>query len=186
MGQIQWPDKETTERLAEAIRQGKTAGVSDGLVRKIEDLASHAWIIQAPDGAEISGMGPVDGTQQARTSHRAKLQGQKGLLMMVALFFHFYSLVSGHIATNCDNKSVVTKLQRGWDMFRLRHTKGPDTDLQSSLREIIQLLAKWFTQKTEWVKLHQDETTPLCNLSQPGVRDAIRMAHHGICPGLTI
>lgn len=65
MGHIQWPDEDATRRLAEAIRQGKAVGVSDGSVRTKADMASHAWILQAPDGSEISGFGPVDGTSQA-------------------------------------------------------------------------------------------------------------------------
>mmetsp|Transcript_27186 Transcript_27186/g.38960 ORF Transcript_27186/g.38960 Transcript_27186/m.38960 type:complete len:230 (+) Transcript_27186:1568-2257(+) len=166
MGHIQWPDEDVTRCLAEAIRQGKAVGVSDGSVRTKADMASHAWILQAPDGSEIGGFGPVDGTSQTRTIHRAELQGQTGVFFMVALIFQFYSLVSGHITAYCDNKSVVTKSQKGWDMLRLRHTKGPDTDLQTTLRNIFQNLGRKFTYKEHWVKGHQDEDTPLCNLPQ--------------------
>ena len=161
MGHIEWPDEETTRSLAEAIRQGKAVGASDGSVRAKEDKASHAWIIQAPDGAEIVGKGPVDGMHHNRTSHRAELQGQTGLMLMVSLFVHFYSIASGHIATYCDNKPVVTKLKKRWDMLRLRHTKGPDTDLQAAARSIFQQLGSKCTYTTEWVRSHQDKSTPL-------------------------
>ena len=68
MGHIEWPDA-TTAALAEAIRQGHAVGASDGSVRTLENKASHSWIIQAPNGAEIIGKGPVDGNPQSRMSH---------------------------------------------------------------------------------------------------------------------
>lgn len=166
MGHIEWPDEVTTRSLAEAIRQGKAVGASDGSVRAKDDQASHAWIIQAPNGAEIIGRGPVDGTHHNRTSHRAELQGQAGIFLMVALLVQFYSIVSGHLSTYCDNKPVVTKLKKGWDMLRLRHTKGPDTDLQATVRQTIQQLRKKCTYTTEWVQSHQDKSTPLHSMPQ--------------------
>lgn len=83
VGHIEWPDEATTEALADAIREGRAVGASDGSVREIDDKASHAWIISAPNGVEIVGKGPVDGTKQSRTSHRAELQGQTGLLLLM-------------------------------------------------------------------------------------------------------
>ena len=159
MGHIEWPDKATTRSLAEAIRQGTAIGASDGSVRAKDDKA-----IQAPDGAEIIGKGPVDGTHHSRTSHRAELQGQTGILLMVTLLVQCYSIVSGRIATYCDNKPVVTKLKRGWDMFHLRHTKGPDTDLQATARHALQQLKQKCTYTTEWVQSHQDKWTPVSSL----------------------
>mmetsp|Transcript_22446 Transcript_22446/g.32149 ORF Transcript_22446/g.32149 Transcript_22446/m.32149 type:complete len:919 (-) Transcript_22446:249-3005(-) len=164
MGHIEWPDEATTAALAEAIRQGQAVGASVGSVRATENKASHAWIIQAPNGAEIIGKGPVDGSPQNRTSHRAVLQGQTGIILMVTLLVKFYSVVSGHIATFCDNKPVVTKIQKGWDMLRLRHTKGPDTDLQATMRELIEQLQGKCSHKTTWVQSHQDKSTPLHSL----------------------
>jgi len=164
MGHINWPDEATTAALAEAIRQGQAVGASDGSVRASESKALHAWIIQAPNGAEIMGKGPVDGNSPNRTSHRAELQGQTGLLLMVTLLVNFYSVVSGHIATFCDNKPVVTKIQKGWEMLRLKHTKGPDTDLQATMRALTDQLRGKCSYKTTWVQSHQDKNTPVHSL----------------------
>lgn len=95
--------------------------------------------------------GAVDGTSQARTFHRAELQGQVGIFLMVAMLARFYNIAKGHIKTYCDNKPVVTKMQKGWQLLRLRHTKGPDTDLQIQMRAIQATLGQ-ITSKTEWVR----------------------------------
>jgi len=176
MGHIEWPDEDTTFRLAEAIRQGTAVGVSDGSVRATADLASHAWILQGPDGAEIIGKGPVDGTTRARTSHRAELQGQTGVFLMVALLVQFYGIVRGHFASYCDNAAVVKKLQRGWEMVRLQHTKGADTDLQITLRSIIQNLGPRITYMDKGTPRQRCRHTPL----QLPTRSRIEYTH-GYC-----
>ena len=76
IGKVDWPSHNELIQIAEAISTGTAMGVSDGSVRTIEDRASQAWIIQAANGSEIKGKGPVDGTTESRTSHRAELQGQ--------------------------------------------------------------------------------------------------------------
>mmetsp|Transcript_15421 Transcript_15421/g.21966 ORF Transcript_15421/g.21966 Transcript_15421/m.21966 type:complete len:963 (+) Transcript_15421:236-3124(+) len=165
-GVIEWPDEDTTHSLAEAIRQGNAVGASDGSVRAHDDEATHAWIIQAPNGAAITGRGPVDGTSQVRTSHRAEIQGQVGIFLMVATLVQFYTIIKGHITTYCDNLPVVTKIQKGWQLLRLKHTKGSDTDLQVTLRHLFTQLGKGVTHKTLWVQSHQDKNMPLHSLPQ--------------------
>ena len=164
MGHIEWPDEETTKALADAIRQGTAVGASDGSVRTKEGRASHAWILHAPNGAEIIGKGPVDGNNSSRTSHRAELQGQAGLFLMVSMLVQFYSIVRGHVNTYCDNAPVVNKIRKGWSMLRLRHTKGPDSDLQATMRVIQRQLDNKCSYTTEWVRSHQDKETPLHTL----------------------
>lgn len=109
-------------------------------------------------------MGPVDGSQDVRSSHRAELQGQAAIFTMAALFTHFYDIAKGKITTYCDNSPVVAKMQRGWEMLHLRHTKGLDTDLQMLLKAAIDKLSPAVSYSTNWVKSHQDDHVDLRSL----------------------
>lgn len=72
IGTVEWPDYHTLLDIADSIDGGTAIGVSDGsVVRTLSDGATHAWIIQANNRSEISGRGPVGGTAEAKTSHRA-------------------------------------------------------------------------------------------------------------------
>ena len=73
----------------------------------------------------------------------------------------FYNLTKGHIRTFCDNQPVVNKIQKGWQLLRLRHTKGPDTDLQITMRSILSTIEHAVSYKIEWLRGHQDKSTPL-------------------------
>ena len=57
-----------------------------------------------------------------------------------------------------DPQAVVKKLQRGWQMWRFRHTKGPDGDLQALLRQTMYSLEAdcKIHYDSEWVQGHQD------------------------------
>ena len=144
-------------------------GVSDGSVRTREGRASHAWILQAPNGSEISGRGPVDGSDRARTSHRAELQGQTALFIMLAVIVQYFKVLGGKITTYCDNQSVVNKLQQGWRQWRYRHTKGADGDLQTLIRSALQELESGaqLVYKSEWVQSHQDDNKSIQGLPRP-------------------
>lgn len=165
IGQITWPPTEAIDKIASAIQHGTVIGVSDGSVRRAEDMASHAWIIQAGSGEEIRGRGPVDGSSEVRTPHRAELQGHAAIFTMIALLTHFYSIAKGKITTFCDNTRVVNKMQKGWEMLRLRHTKGADTDLQMILKAAIEKISPAVTYTTTWVKSHQDDDGNIQSLS---------------------
>jgi len=78
--------------------------------------ASQAWIIQAENGSEISGHGPVDGPVHSRTSHRAEIQGHAALFLMLSIIFKYFNIVGGKITTFCDNQAVVKKMKTGWQM----------------------------------------------------------------------
>jgi len=154
------------KELAEALSAGTAIGASDGSVRQRDNLSSHAWILHAGPGCELSGKGPVDGLPRFKTSHRAELQGQAALFIMISLLAQFYNIISGTLTTFCDNQPVVRKLQKGWQMFRLRHTKGPDSDLQIILRSTLESLRKshGIQYKIEWIPSHQDKDTELTAL----------------------
>ena len=77
VGTIQWPSPQELIDIVNFIRQGTAIGVSDGSVRVSEIRASHAWILQAWNGSAISGKGPIDGSLESRTSHRAELHGDR-------------------------------------------------------------------------------------------------------------
>ena len=95
---------------------------------------------------------------------------------MLALFTHFYSIAKGKISTFCDNMGVVNKMQKGWEMLRLRHTKGTDTDLQMLLRAAIDNISPAVTYTTKWVKSHQDDVEDLCTLSREAALN-VQMDH---------
>ena len=59
----------------------------------MEGRASHAWIVQAPNGAEIMGRGPVDGSGEARTSHHAELQGHTAMFLVLSLVVQYFRLL---------------------------------------------------------------------------------------------
>lgn len=92
------------------------------------------------------------------------------------LFAHYYNIVKGSITTFCDNEPVVKKLQKGWNMLRLRHTKGPDTDLQMLIRATIDNLRPAVSYTTKWVKGHQGNVADLQSLPRE-VALNIRMDH---------
>ena len=83
IGNIDWPDPECLTRLATALQEGKVIGASDGSDRKNVYLSPHAWILQAKDGCELIGWGPVDGTPPYRTIHTAELQGQTAMFLIL-------------------------------------------------------------------------------------------------------
>ena len=161
IGEIDWPTLPNLLNLVESVKEGTVFGVSDGSVRNVEGRASHAWVIQAPNGVEIIGRGPVDGPSEARTSHRAELQGHTAMFLVFSLLVQYFHLIGVKLATFCDNQAVVSKLQSGWRQWRFRHTKGPDGDLQALLRKTLNDLESKanFSYQTEWVKAHQDEST---------------------------
>ena len=158
VGSVEWPDMESMVDIVNAITHGTGMGVSDGSVRPLTGKATHAWIFQAGNGSAISGSGPVDGTPNTCTSHRAEIQGSAALLIILSLIVKFFNITRGKISTYCDNQSVVSKLQRGWRTWRFRHTKGPDGDLQALLRQVTEEIRSStnITQTSEWVQGHQD------------------------------
>ena len=164
IGYTDLPPQQDIDKIAQAIQLGTAVGVSDGSVRPNNYMSSHAWIIQAGTGESIQGKGPVDGTATAQTSHRAELQGQAAIFLMLGLITHYYNIVKGRISTFCDNQSVVTKIKEGWKMLRLKHTKGPDSDLQMLLQAAIQRMTPAVTYTTEWIKGHQDKDADVSSL----------------------
>ena len=169
IGKVDWPEPESLDKLATAISEGRAIGVSDGSVRRNAALSSHAWIIHASDGSLVTGMGPVDGAEPFRTSHRAEIQGQAAILLILSLFAKFYGFVSCKLATFCDNEPVVKKMKKGWSFLRLRHTKGADSDLQVVLGATLESLKAQhgLTFSTDWVKAHQDDDLNLDLTSIP-------------------
>ena len=96
LGSVMWPTPNELFDLVDSIQTGTVLGVSDGSVRPRDGRASYAWILQAPNGSEISGRGSVDGSNEARTSHRAELQGQTTLFVILSLIVRS---VLSHTAT---------------------------------------------------------------------------------------
>ena len=168
MGTVQWPSPHELVDIVDSIRQGTAIGVSDGSVRTTEGRASHAWIIHGANGCAISGMGPVDGHEDVRTSHRAELQGQTALFMMLSLILNYFRVMGSKFVSYCDNQSVVSKVQNGWRLWRYRHTKGPDGDLQALLRVTLNNLERRdkLSYSTEWVQAHQDDTKNIQSLTR--------------------
>ena len=168
VGQVEWPDDEGLLEIAQSIHDGSAIGVSDGSVRPRTDQATQAWIIQTRNGTEIRGKGPVDGTTASRTSHRAELQGQTALFLMIHLVAQYFNILGGCLHSFCDNQAVVKKLQRGWKMWRFRHTKGPDGDLQALLRRTVNSLESdcKILFDANWVQGHQDTKTVSPSLQQ--------------------
>jgi len=78
---------------------------------------------------------------------------------MLALLAQCAGIIGGKLISYCDNKAVVQKLQKGWQVWRYRHTKGADGDLQAQLKQTLQELhaTNDITYETRWVKGHQDD-----------------------------
>lgn len=166
IGNVKWPPFPELVAIVQSIQEGTVVGVSDGSVRINEASATHAWIIQADNGSEITGHGPVDGIIEPRTIHRAELQGQTAIFLMLALLAQYVGIIGGKIITYCDNQAVVQKMQKGWQLWRYQHTKGADSDLQAQLRQTLQDLHvnKEITYETKWVKGHQDDNGDIRSL----------------------
>ena len=103
--------------IVQSVCHSTAMGVSDGFVLPSDDKASQAWIIHAANGSTIQGKGPVDGTTEARTSHRTEVPGHAALFLMLSLLVKYCHIVGGKIATYCDNQAVVKKIQKGWRMW---------------------------------------------------------------------
>jgi len=170
IGNVNWPQFPELVSIVQSIQEGTAVAVSDGSVRIDDDAATHAWIIQAEDGSEITGKGPVDGIIEPRTIHRAELQGQTAIFLMITLIVKCAGIIGGKIISFCDNKAVVQKMQRGWQVWRYRHTKGADGDLQAQLRQTLHNLQATsdITYETKWVKGHQDDNGNTQSLSRQG------------------
>jgi len=167
IGVVDWPEPKVIIDIAESVQSGMAMGVSDGSVRAREDRSSQSWIISAPNGSEITGMGPVDGALCDRTSHRAELQGHAAIFIMLSLLVQYFKIVGGKLTTYCDNEAVVKKFKKGWSMWRYKHTKGADGDLQALISKRINFLeSRNVSHITEWVQSHQDDTVNLRNLSK--------------------
>ena len=91
--------------------------------------------------------------------------------MMLSLIIQYFQIFSGKIVTYCDNQAVVKKLQTGWRLWRYKNTKGTDCDLQTVLRQTLQMLRKEhdFRYTTEWIKGHQDDIVGEKTLSRPAI-----------------
>eukprot|EP00590_Aulacoseira_subarctica_P002636 CAMPEP_0172429796 /NCGR_PEP_ID=MMETSP1064-20121228/51869_1 /TAXON_ID=202472 /ORGANISM="Aulacoseira subarctica , Strain CCAP 1002/5" /LENGTH=201 /DNA_ID=CAMNT_0013175455 /DNA_START=317 /DNA_END=922 /DNA_ORIENTATION=- len=116
IGVVDWPEPKVIIDIAESVQSGMAMGVSDGSVRAREDRSSQSWIISAPNGSEITGMGPVDGALCDRTSHRAELQGHAAIFIILSMLVQYFKIVGGKLTTYCDNEAVVKKFQKGWSM----------------------------------------------------------------------
>ena len=92
IGKVTWPSPHDMIHIVDAVRQGVAIGASDGSVRTLDDRASQAWIIQASNGSEIRGQGPVDGSTDSRTSHRAEIQGQAALFLVLSLLIKYFQI----------------------------------------------------------------------------------------------
>ena len=158
IGQVKWTAHHNLIEIARSVNQGSAIGVSDGSVRASENRASQAWIIQSTDGREISGYGPVDGSLDAKTSHRAELQGQTASFLVLSLLLKYFQIIGRKVMTYCDNQAVVKKLQLGWSTWRYRNTKGSDSDLQAVLYHTLSNMREQnFSYSTDWVQGHQDD-----------------------------
>ena len=166
IGNVIWPEVPELIDIVQSLQEGTAIGVSDGSVRIKDAKATHAWILQAQNGSEIRGHGPVDGEIEARTIHRAELQGQTALFLVLALIVRYAGIIGGTLATYCDNQAVVRKLQNGWRLWRYRHTKGADSDIQAQLRDVLHDLERSTSifSTTHWVKGHQDDTMDISSL----------------------
>lgn len=80
----------------------------------------------------------MDGLIEARSIHRAELQGHTAIFLMLSLLVKYTGIIGGKLATYCDNQAVVNKMQHGWQIWRCRNTKGADGDLQAQLRQVLQ------------------------------------------------
>ena len=157
IGKVEWPAPHHLLDIVNSVASGHLIGVSDGSVREAQGKATHAWIIQSETGSEIRGSGPVDGSSQARTSHRAEIQGSAAILLVVSLIVKCFHITGGKLKTYCDNQAVVQKLRKGWTIWKYRHTKGADGDFQALLRHVTHQLQKAdIKYEAEWVKGHQD------------------------------
>lgn len=97
---------------------------------------------------------------------------------MLSLIAHYFQLIGGKIRTYCDNQAVVKKMQVGWKLWRYRHTKGPDGDLQALLCQTLHQLSHHneITYATEWIQSHQDDNGDVWHLPrQVGLN--VRMDH---------
>lgn len=59
-------------------------------------------------------------------------------------------------------------MQKGWDMFRLCHTKGCDSYLQAILHNTLHNLKQMnsFAYTTDWVAGHQDDNADISSLTK--------------------
>ena len=89
IGKVTWPNLPELIDIVQSIQTGTAMGVSDGSVRMKADNATHAWIIQASNGSEIRGHGPVDGIIEARTIHRAELHWGPKLPILAAFSLYY-------------------------------------------------------------------------------------------------
>ena len=111
----------------------------------------------------LSGMGQVPQTHSPTTPQRAEFYGGYAITILINLLLQWGGSTTTDIDVWIDNENVVTTNQLHSQPIGIKHHSIPDFDIWEMTQTTIQQSKCNFS--WQWVKGHQDETTPYDQLS---------------------
>ncbi len=140
--------------VAEALMNGTLVAGSDGSVTN--KLGTHAYRLEPPDGDSAQSAGTLAGMASLRAEH----YGEISILLVLIALCRFYQITEAPpLQIHIDNMEVVTRNTKTME----QRDKLRDYDLwavSKALRIDLPISAP-----NKWVKAHQDEDTPVEDLS---------------------
>ena len=137
--------------VANAIRNGKCIGVSDGSFK--DEFGTACWIIQGEDVvSQIKCPLVVPGHSSTLSAYRSELAGIYSMVTMIETLCKFHGISEGSVEIGCDGLLVLTHAMQRWD---ITNPKMPQFDLLSATR---MMLRRCPVQIRSWhTKGHQDD-----------------------------
>ena len=110
-----WP--EDLSEIRQCLQDGSLQATADGSYKKVENLATCAWIVTTPTSStECEGAAHVPGNTTQLESYRAELYGILCITTFLDLISQFYNITNGHVTIGCDNieagKNMLQPIQR--------------------------------------------------------------------------
>jgi hypothetical protein len=158
----------------------KLRAASDGSFDPKMEIASFGWQLLGNGNILVRGAGPVDGIPDLLSSTRAELFGVSAIFEFLFHFCKYSNLLSStsRVILWVDNRAAITKVNRTRKAGAKRRRMGHDTDIISQITDRLDKLDLKI--RLQWVKSHQDQTTPYDALDVAGRMniDADSLAKH--------
>ena len=137
--------------VANAIRNGKCIGVSDGSYN--DEFGTACWIIQGEDAVgQIKCPLVLPGHSSSHSAYRSELAGIYGMVTMIETLCKFHGISEGSVEVGCDGLSALTHAMQRWDII---NPKMPQFDLLAATRMVLRRCPVQI--RSRHIKGHQDD-----------------------------
>jgi hypothetical protein len=146
----------------------KIRTASDGSLDPEAALSSFGWQLLGNGNVLVRGAGPVDGVPDLLSSTRAELFGVSAVLEFLFHFCLFSNLSAStsNVVLWVDNRAAITKVNRTRKAGAKRRRISHDADIICQITDRLDRFQLKI--RLQWVKAHQDQTTPYHNLAMAG------------------